>query len=66
VTSIDVSVLRIEDFRKFLECQPRAAFELLGLVAARLRRSSQRQLEFGSSDALTRLCRCLLVMVDRF
>ena len=66
MTSIDVSVLRIEDFRKFLEGQPRAAFELLGVVAGRLRGSSQRQLEFGSSDALTRLCRCLLVMIDRF
>ena len=66
VTPIDVLVLRIEDFRNFLESQPRAATELLGMVAARLRGSSQRQLEFGSSDALTRLCRCLLVMIDRF
>lgn len=66
VTPIDVLVVRIEDFRQFLECQPRAAFDLLGVVAARLRGSSRRQLEFGSSDALTRLCRCLLVMVDRF
>ena len=66
VTPIDVLVLRIEDFRNFLESQPRAATELLGVVAARLRGSSQRQLEFGSSDALTRLCRCLLVMIDRF
>jgi CRP/FNR family cyclic AMP-dependent transcriptional regulator len=66
VTPIDVLMVRIEEFTKFLECQPRAATELLGVVAARLRASSQRQLEFGSSDALTRLCRCLLVMVDRF
>jgi len=66
ITPIDVLVLRIEDFRSFLESQPRAAAELLGIVAARLRASSQRQLEFGSSDALTRLCRCLLVMIERF
>jgi CRP-like cAMP-binding protein len=66
ITPIDVLVLRIEDFRSFLESQPRAASELLGIVAARLRASSQRQLEFGSSDALTRLCRCLLVMIERF
>jgi CRP/FNR family transcriptional regulator, cyclic AMP receptor protein len=44
----------------------KANLELLGVVAALLRGSSQRQLEFGASDALTRLCRCLLVMVDRF
>jgi CRP-like cAMP-binding protein len=66
VTPIDVLVLHIEEFRRFLECQPRAATELLEVVAARLRGASQRQLEFGSSDALTRLCRCLLVMADRF
>ena len=66
LTSIDVLVLRIQDFRAFLEQQPRAAAALLGVVAARLRTSSQRQLEFGASDALTRLCRCILVMIDRF
>jgi CRP/FNR family cyclic AMP-dependent transcriptional regulator len=66
VTPIDVLVVRFEAFRNFLESQPRAATELLGVVAARLRESSQRQLEFGSSDALTRLCRSLLVMIDRF
>ena len=66
VTPIDVLVLRIEEFRSFLERQPRAAAELLGVVAAKLRMASQRQLEFGASDALARLCRCLLVMIHRF
>lgn len=66
VTPIEVLVLRIEDFHRFLERQPRAATELLGVVAARLRMASQRQLGFGSSDALTRLCRCILVMIERF
>lgn len=66
LTSLAVLVFGIEDFQHFLEGQPRAATELLGVVAARLRISSQRQLEFGSSDALTRLCRCILVMIDRF
>jgi CRP-like cAMP-binding protein len=66
VTPIDVLVLRIEDFKNFLVRHPQAAAELLGVVAARLRMASQRQLEFGSSDALTRLCRCILAMIDRF
>jgi len=66
VTPIDVLVLGIDDFRGFLQRQPRAAAALLEVVAARLRMSSQRQLEFGASDALTRLCRCILVMIDRF
>ncbi len=66
VSPIEVLALRIQDFHSFLEHQPRAAVELLGVVAARLRTASQRQLEFGSSDALTRLCRSVLVMIDRF
>jgi CRP/FNR family cyclic AMP-dependent transcriptional regulator len=66
LTSIDVLILRVEDFRMFLQTQPRVAVELLEVMAARLRASSQRQLEFGTSDAMTRLCRCLLVMIDRF
>ncbi len=66
VTPIEVLVLRIEDFKSFLERHPQAAAELLSVVAARLRMASQRQLEFGSSDALTRLCRCILAMIDRF
>ncbi len=66
VTPVEVLVLSIEAFRGFLDRQPKAATHLLAAVAARLRQASQRQLEFGSSDALTRLCRCLLVMVDRF
>jgi CRP-like cAMP-binding protein len=66
VTPVDAIVLRVEDFRSFLEQQPRVATELLGVVAARLRRTSQRQLEFGAGDALARLCSCLLIMIGRF
>lgn len=66
VTPVDVIVLRMEDFRSFLEHQPRVAAELLEVVAARLRRTSQRQLEFGAGDALARLCSCLLIMIGRF
>jgi CRP-like cAMP-binding protein len=66
LTSIDVLVVPVEDFRAFLQTQPRVATELLEVEAARLRASSQRQLEFGASDAMTRLCRCLLVMIERF
>lgn len=66
VTPVDVLVLRVEDFRAFLEHQPRVATELLGVIAARLRATSQRQLEFGAGDAMARLCSCLLVMIERF
>jgi CRP-like cAMP-binding protein len=66
VDSVDVLVIPIQAFRAFLQHQPRVATELLGVVAARLRRTSQRQLEFGAGDALARLCSCLLVMFGRF
>ena len=66
VTPVDAIVLRIEDFRSFLEHQPRVATELLEVVATRLRRTSQRQLEFGAGDALARLCSCLLILIGRF
>jgi CRP/FNR family transcriptional regulator, cyclic AMP receptor protein len=66
VTPVDVMVLRVEGFRSFLAEQPRVATELLEVVVARLRRTSERQLEFGAGDALARLCSCLLLMIGRF
>ena len=66
VSPADLLVLPVEEFRAFLQHQPRVATELLGVVAARLRRASQRQLEFGAGDALARLCSCLLVMFGHF
>jgi CRP/FNR family cyclic AMP-dependent transcriptional regulator len=66
VTPVDVIVLRLEDFRSFLEHQPRVATELLEVVVAKLRRTSQRQLEFVAGDALARLCSCLLLLIGRF
>ncbi len=66
VTPVDVLVLRVEEFRSFLEHHPRVATEMLGVIAARLRATSQRQLEFGAGDAMARLCSCLLVMIERF
>lgn len=66
VTPVDALVLPVEDFRTFLEHEPRVATELLRVVAVRLRRTSQRQLEFGAGDSLARLCSCLLIMIGRF
>ena len=66
LTPVTVLYISTEDFLAFLEQNGPAATTLLRLVAARLRRSSQRQLEFGTSDALGRLCTCLLTMLDRY
>jgi CRP-like cAMP-binding protein len=57
-------VIPAAEFNSFLEGHGAAAAELLRLVARRLRRSSQRQLEFGTSDALGRICACVLRMLD--
>ena len=49
-----------------LEHHPRVATELLRLVAARLRSTSLRQLEFGTMDALARLCASLSELANRY
>jgi CRP/FNR family cyclic AMP-dependent transcriptional regulator len=66
LTEVECLVVPVLDFLAFLEEHPGAATQLLSMVAARLRRTSQRQLEFGTSDSLTRLCRCILTMVERY
>jgi CRP-like cAMP-binding protein len=63
VTALSVPT---DSFLSFLETHGSAATVLLRLVATRLRRTSQRQLEFGTSDSLGRLCTCLLTMLDRY
>ena len=40
--------------------------ELLRLVAERLRQASLRQLEFGTTNTLTRLCGTLVELSDRY
>ena len=66
LTVVDVSVIGTPVFLSFLEQHGSAATALLQLIVARLRNSSQRQLEFGTSDALGRLCGCMLRMLDRY
>jgi CRP-like cAMP-binding protein len=66
LTPISVLVVSAGAFSSFLDEHGAATKALLQLVVARLRRSSERQLEFGTSDAIGRLCRCLLTMLDRY
>jgi CRP-like cAMP-binding protein len=66
LTSVVALMVPVSAFNAFLQRQPRVANELLRTIVERLRDSSQRQLEFGTADALTRLCRCLLEMADRY
>jgi CRP/FNR family cyclic AMP-dependent transcriptional regulator len=64
LTPVEVLVIPAAPFNAFLESDGGAATELLRLVARRLRVSSQRQLEFGTSDAIGRICACVLRMLD--
>lgn len=62
----EVVAISTEDFREFLLAHPRVSTELLRLVAERLRQSSLRQLEFGTTATLTRLCGTLVQLCDRY
>jgi CRP/FNR family transcriptional regulator, cyclic AMP receptor protein len=66
LTPITVSVVPTRDFSALLARDASVGRALLELLVARLRRSSERQLEFGTSDALGRLCGCLLSLLERY
>jgi CRP/FNR family transcriptional regulator, cyclic AMP receptor protein len=66
LTPVTVLVVATDRFLAFLEEHGTAATVILQIVVARLRNTSLRQLQFGTSDALGRLCACLLTLHDRF
>jgi CRP-like cAMP-binding protein len=66
LTTVDVLVVPTPRFMEYLQQHGAVATALVELIVARLRNSSQRQLEFGTSDALGRLCACMLRMLDRY
>ncbi len=53
-------------FLRFVDDHPDVATLLMRLLAERLRGSSSRQLEFGTNDAIGRVCARLLDMADRY
>ena len=61
-----LDAVAVADFVGYLESHPRASTEVVRMVAARLRQASQRQLEFGASDALGRLCAYVVDMAERY
>jgi CRP/FNR family cyclic AMP-dependent transcriptional regulator len=54
------------EFLRFVDENPGVARLLMCLLAERLRGSSSRQLEFGTNDAIGRVCTRLLDMADRY
>jgi CRP/FNR family transcriptional regulator, cyclic AMP receptor protein len=63
---VEVDAVSHDQFTELLETHPRVATELLRLVAGRLRNTSLRQLEFGTMDALARLCASLCELATRY
>jgi CRP-like cAMP-binding protein len=53
-------------FMGFLTEHPVVALDLMRSVSGRLRDASRRQVEYGALDAVGRVCRRLVEMVDRY
>ena len=66
LTRAEVIAIPLAPFRAYLEEHPAVTIELLHSIATRLRGASRRQVEFGTLDALGRVCRRLVEMQDRF
>ena len=56
-------VVRVGEFRSLLTGRPAVAFELLRMVAARLRSSDRRRVEFGAYGTTQRVARLLVDLV---
>jgi CRP-like cAMP-binding protein len=61
-------VLRIPAaaFMDHLATHPASALVLMGCLAARVRDTSRRQVEYGALDAVGRVCRRLVELMDRY
>ena len=63
---VEVLAIASTTFVEFLHGHPAVMFNLLVSVMGRLRNSDRRQLEFGTSDALGRVCGRLVELADRY
>jgi CRP/FNR family transcriptional regulator, cyclic AMP receptor protein len=63
---VEVLSVSCDAFGAFLRRHPAVLHQLLVDVADRLRASDRRQLEFGTVDALGRLCARLVELADRY
>lgn len=65
LTNVEVLAVPQAVFQRRLENDAALTLYLLRMLTARIRGASRRQLEFGSSDALGRLCHRILELIDR-
>jgi len=66
LTAAEVIAIPSAAFMGFLTDNPVVALDLMRSVAARLRDASRRQVEYGALDAVGRVCRRLVEMMDRY
>jgi len=64
LTAVRLLAIPFDQFRALLDTRLSIARALLDVLAQRLRESTDRALELGTADALTRVCRRLVEFVD--
>jgi CRP-like cAMP-binding protein len=64
LTNVELIAVPFDDFRALLDTRASIARALLDVLAERLRESTERALELGTADALTRVCRRLVEFAD--
>ncbi len=63
---VQLTAIDVARFNAFVDAHHDVAVALLRCVAVRLRQASRRQVEFGTVDALGRVCGRLTEMMDRY
>jgi CRP/FNR family cyclic AMP-dependent transcriptional regulator len=66
LSDVDAVVVPAAEFHEFLEHWPGALPKVLKSVTRRLRETSRRQAEYGALDAVGRVCRRLVELIDRY
>jgi CRP-like cAMP-binding protein len=66
LTDVEAVVVRHDDFLEFLGRHAEAATALLRIIVAKVRAGTQRQLEFATAGALSRVCRAFVDFGERY
>jgi CRP-like cAMP-binding protein len=66
LTAVEVFAVDMVRFNAFIDTHHAAALALLRSITKRLRGTTRRQVEFGTVDALGRVCGRITEMIDRY
>lgn len=64
--AVDALVVAAEDFRAFIEANPRFALALMQMLSRRLRDADRKRIEFSAYDTVGRVARRLVELAERF